>query len=161
MDRAERDSQIREVPIDGRYPELAREVRRVLGWEAKDGQKFYTSRSAQRKIGVNHVTIANMARGDRPSVETLVKFAEAFNVDLPHLLNLSGYIAKLPAPIISPQEQKLLNGLRRLTPDQQAELHAQIEAEIEKALQYAVENGLISEDDDEEKMHAGEVCQGS
>lgn len=158
MKRSERDSQIREVPIDGRYPELALEIRRILGWNADDGLPFYTSRTAQRKVGVNHVTIANMARGDRPSVDTLVKFAEGFNADLTLLLKLSGYIKKLPVPVISEEEQRLLDGLRRLTPEQQDELRAQIEKEIDDAMQYALENGLITEEDEE---HEGEVCQGS
>jgi hypothetical protein len=64
---------LKDKPITGPYPELASLVREILG--------PMSARVAQRKTGVNFLTISNMAQGDRGSFESIVKFAQAFQRD--------------------------------------------------------------------------------
>ena len=78
-------------PIDGVYPELAREVRRLLGFDRASSRPYLTSRMASRKTGVNHSTITTTIRGDRPSYETVLKLAAGLGGDADHLLSLAGY----------------------------------------------------------------------
>lgn len=79
--------------VPGAYPELARLVRQTLG--------RLSSRAAAGRAGVSHATIATMARGERVSVEALLRFAHGFNCDPAPLLAAAGYpplVASAAAP---------------------------------------------------------------
>ena len=78
-------------PIDGRYDEMAKEVRKLLGWGSCEDYPFLTTRSAARKTGISHTAISSMARGDRPSENIIMRFAQAMDADETKLLSLSGY----------------------------------------------------------------------
>lgn len=70
-------------PITGRYPELARMVRELTG--------AMSARQVERKTGVNFSTVTTMRKGDRASMETILKFARGFGVAPNPLLRASGY----------------------------------------------------------------------
>lgn len=76
-------------PIDGRYPDLAREIRRLMGYEG--GRSFLTSRMVERRTGINHSTVTLMVRGDRPSYQNILKFVAGVGGDARHLLTLADY----------------------------------------------------------------------
>ncbi|MGI4792017.1 MAG: LexA family protein [Janthinobacterium lividum] len=78
-------------PIDGPFPEFAREIRHLLGYYAEDRRNFMTSRMAHRKTGVNYSTIASMTRGVRGSEDTIRKIAKGLGGDVDILLRLAGY----------------------------------------------------------------------
>lgn len=78
-------------PVDGRYPEFAREVRRLLGYAGDDGRPFLTSRMVSRKTGINHATVTTMVRGDRPSYQTILRLSHGLGGKLNRLLTLAGY----------------------------------------------------------------------
>ena len=85
----------KEKPITGRYPELAKEMRRLL--------RGMSSRAAARKSGVNYATLSTMLHGDRASMESTVKVAQAFGADPNRLLEVSGYpVVHAPAPVEDP-----------------------------------------------------------
>lgn len=75
--------------IEGRYPNLAQEVRRMLGWYGA-GPRI-TSRLASRRSDVSHTTINSMLAGDRPSMEMVIKFAEGMGIDPNILLRAANY----------------------------------------------------------------------
>lgn len=77
-------------PIEGRYKELAIEVRRLLGWD-KSGRAFVSTRTAARKTELSNGTIASLANGDPASMETVLKFARGVGGDIDKLLLLAGY----------------------------------------------------------------------
>ena len=83
-----------ERPIDGEYPQMASEVRRLLGWEVGSTRPFLTTRMAWRKTGVNHATVSTMSKGDRPSYQSIEKFAEGLGADVNNLLLLAGYLPR-------------------------------------------------------------------
>ena len=60
-----------------------------------------TLRAADRKTGVNYGTLSNMTMGQIPEMESVVKFAQGFNLDTNEWLALADY-----PPVI--------NGARRL-----------------------------------------------
>lgn len=98
-DKSQREA-AQERPIDGRFPELAHEIRRLLGWVANDGRPFLTSRMASRKTGVNYSTIAALTRGDRAGAETLRKLAEGLNGDVVGLMRAAGYLPEEPSNVV-------------------------------------------------------------
>jgi len=65
--------------IPGNYPELAREVRRVLKWD--DPEHRITSRMATRKTGVSHTMVTQLCAGDRSSMELLIQFGRGMGLD--------------------------------------------------------------------------------
>lgn len=79
-----------QIPIEGPCPQLALEVRRLLGWTGDD-RPFLSTRQAARKIGVSNGTIASLAAGDRVSFETLIKLAQGTGVHPNSLLVVAGY----------------------------------------------------------------------
>ena len=76
------------MPIDGRYPALAKVIRHLLGWEKGSPRPYLTTRGAQRKTGISHVTITTAACGDRPSVESLIQIATELGGDAHDLVAL-------------------------------------------------------------------------
>jgi len=82
-----------EAEIDGRFPEFAIEVGRILGWNGADGEQVFSTRMAARKTGISYGTIASIARGDRPKADTIAKFAEGMNADRNSLLRAAGYLS--------------------------------------------------------------------
>jgi hypothetical protein len=76
-------------PIEGRLKDLAREVRRLLGWDGDD-RPFVSTRTAARKTGLSNGTIASLAHGDPPSATSILKFANGMNGSAKLLLELSG-----------------------------------------------------------------------
>ena len=82
-------------PIDGRYPQLAIELRRLLGW-TDENRPFLTTRMASRKTGISYATISTMAKGDRAGYDTTMAVAVGLNGDPETLLKASGY--ELPTP---------------------------------------------------------------
>jgi len=80
------DSDLYTAPIDGLFPDLATETRKLL-----QANGIRSSREAARRTGVNHATITTMIRGDRPSDGTLVKFACGLKTHPYDLLRLAGY----------------------------------------------------------------------
>lgn len=90
MGTVEEREKARNRPIDGKYPEFAAEVRRLLGY---DGDRpFLTSRVAARKTGVNYSTVSAMVRGDRASASNIQKFADVLGGDADLLLSLAGFL---------------------------------------------------------------------
>lgn len=76
---------LRDKPIEGPYPELARLVREVLG--------DLSARVAARRSGVNYLTISNMAQGERGSMSSIIRFANGFRRDPNPLLIAAGWPA--------------------------------------------------------------------
>ncbi len=74
----------------GPHPELARQVRALLG--------PLSSRAAAGRTGVSHATIVAMTRGARVSVESLLKFAQGFRTPPDALLKAAGYPPLPPPP---------------------------------------------------------------
>jgi hypothetical protein len=73
------------------YPELGRRVRQLLGG--------LSSRAAAAQAGISHATIVAMARGERVSMESVLKFARGFSADPNALLAAAGYP---PLPDLAP-----------------------------------------------------------
>lgn len=61
-------------------------VRQVL--ESRQGMSI---RAADRRTGINHVSIGRMAEGYIPEMETVVRWARGFNLDVNEWLRLAGY----------------------------------------------------------------------
>ncbi len=79
-------------PIDGPYPDLAREVRRLMGHGNHDPERpFLTSRMGQNKSGVHYATIASAMRGFRVKEDALFRLAYGLGGDAKLLLSLAGY----------------------------------------------------------------------
>ncbi len=79
----------KEATIDGRHPKVAHAVREIL--RHNDSQERLSVRDAARKTGLSHATIANMARGDRPSAGLLIQFAQGMKADINDLLAAADY----------------------------------------------------------------------
>src|ERR1051326_5069879 len=73
----------RDEDIPGVYKDLARIVRGLT--------RGMASRVAARRANVSYNTILRMMEGDRPSVDTILRFAQGFNVDPGPLLQAAGY----------------------------------------------------------------------
>jgi transcriptional regulator with XRE-family HTH domain len=84
-----------DADIPGPYKELAREIRRMLGYYSGD-IPLLSARQAALKSGVNHATIASLVRGGRASRSSLKQLAAAFVTDYAELERLAGY-SKDPA----------------------------------------------------------------
>jgi transcriptional regulator with XRE-family HTH domain len=69
--------------ITGPYPQLALLIRKLT--------QGMTSRVAARRAGVSNSTISRMCAGDRPAVDTIIKFAEGFHIDPKPLLEAADY----------------------------------------------------------------------
>ena len=82
----------RSKPIDGRYRDLGEQTRYLMGYFPESGRPFLTTRMAARKTGVNHATISTMLHGDRPSEESIRKFAAGLGGDVNSLLVAAGYL---------------------------------------------------------------------
>ena len=80
------------LALDGPYPDLGREVRRLLGWEVGSDHPYLSTRAAQTKTGVNFTTIALIARGFRARADTLKKIASGLGGDEDLLLVLADHI---------------------------------------------------------------------
>lgn len=81
-------------PITGKYPTLAKEVRRLLGYEEDDIKHFMTARQAASRAKISYGSMCDAVRGDRLRYESLVKLAVGLDGDRDKLLNLAGYDAK-------------------------------------------------------------------
>lgn len=80
----------RDRAIEGQNKDLAREARRLLGWD--DGERpFVSTRTAARKTGLSNGTIAALTHGDPSSPETLIKFGRGMGGDVARLLRLGGH----------------------------------------------------------------------
>jgi hypothetical protein len=64
--------------VEGPYPELAIQVRRIIG-------EGTSTRQAALRGGVSHDTIARMLNGYRPLEHTLDRFSEGYRID-PNIL---------------------------------------------------------------------------
>lgn len=82
--------QFDEDDITGLFPEFGREVRRILK-TGVEGEEI-RPREAGRIAHLNHVTIGNMMKGDKPEYGTVQRFAIAFHADVNKLLELVGYL---------------------------------------------------------------------
>lgn len=81
-------------PVNGPYPEYAREVRRLLGYYSEDRRSFLSLRMAEGKTGVKHTTIGTMARGFRADVYNTRRFAESLSGDPDRLLAMGGHLVE-------------------------------------------------------------------
>jgi hypothetical protein len=66
--------------------EFGKRVRDVL-----EAHGNMSNRGADRKTGVNYATISNMAVGQIPEMESVVRFARGFDLDVNEWLQLAGY----------------------------------------------------------------------
>jgi len=63
-------------------------------------------RGADERTGVNHVTIGEMLNGKRPAMETVVRWASGFRLDLNEWLELYDYPRiQLPAVVVEDDEE--------------------------------------------------------
>ncbi len=97
-------------PIQGQYPALAKEVRRLLGYETEDIKQFMTARQAASLAGISYGSMCDAVRGDRLRYDSLVKMATKLGGDPDKLLSLAGYDAKdYGRGHLSPAALSLLN----------------------------------------------------
>lgn len=87
----EDDLKENDLKITGPYLEFALEVRRLLGWTDEKGRRRLSTREAARRMGSNHVTVSNIAQGDKPAEQTVSKVARTFGVNEDYLRSLVGY----------------------------------------------------------------------
>lgn len=114
---------------DGPYPDLAREMRRLMGHDpdpdlgpGQQSRPWLSTRAAESITGVNRMTIADALRGFRASAEVLLRFARTLGGDSWELLLASGYPAHDLLPpraagydsALSPDEDALVGLCRRL-----------------------------------------------
>lgn len=85
----EEQRKARSRPVTGPHDGLARETRRLLGWDGE--REFLTARMAAQRAHISHATVATMARGDQVADGSLMKFARALGGDPALLLRLAGY----------------------------------------------------------------------
>ncbi|MGI4792018.1 MAG: hypothetical protein ACRYFS_24610 [Janthinobacterium lividum] len=78
-------------PITGKYPALAKEVRRLMGYGGD--RNFLTGRKLSVLCGASYTAVNNLTRGDRVEEGTLIKIANGLKTDPSHLLTLAGYPA--------------------------------------------------------------------
>ena len=112
-------------PADGPYPALAAEVRKLLGYDSPGGERFMTARAASAKCGVAAASLTGALRGDRLSVESLLKIATGLGGDPDQLLRVAGYseYSRPPRRRVGagdtgdPNEIELTNIFRDLLPD--------------------------------------------
>ena len=79
-------------PIDGPFPDLAIEARRLLGWDPDSDLPYLSTRAAHAKTGVNFTTIGLYARGFPGKRDTLTKLARGLGGDADRLLWAAGHI---------------------------------------------------------------------
>ena len=102
-----------------------------MGWDGNG--TFFSARMAARKTGVSYTTISQMCRGDRPSLASLKRFAEAFRADYVKLMTAAGYIPEIEREEIyddletagwqqlsRDDQQKILDEIARMTGKAQA-----------------------------------------